>query len=383
MIGPRILFWASLVQLAYTYAGYPVLIGVLGRFRAKAWKKGDELPKVSLIIAAWNEAGIIGQKLENALGLDYPRDRLEIILASDGSDDGTAAIASTFESRGVRVLDLPHRGKTATLNDAVEHASGDILVFSDANVFFRPDALRKLVRHFADPRIGGVSGDVRLKPEGFELGEAQGIYYRYERFIQLCESKLGSIVGADGGMYAIRKKHFRKVPADLINDDFILSMEVVRQGARLVYDPEAIAEEESPDDPWSEFKRKTRVEQGNFQSLFRGYAVPTGKDPTALWAYLSHKVARWFGFIPMSALALSSLRLRRNGPLYAVVFGGQSLFYGLAIVGMVTGGRGGSLVKIPHYFLLENLAAARGFVRLFSRTRDWGKAQTAARSGRG
>jgi len=374
------LFWGATAYLVYTYLGYPLLLVVSARLLRRPWTPADITPPVSLVIAAWNEAGVIRQKLENALALDYPAEQLEIVVASDGSDDQTVAIAREFAPRGVRVLDLPRGGKTAALNRAVQTVRGEVLVFSDANVFFEADALRKLVRHFADPQIGGVSGDVRLRPDDFTLGESQGAYYRYERFIQRMESALGSIIGADGGMYAMRRALFQPIAEDLINDDFILSMGVPCRGSRLIYDPEAIAHEDSPLDAQNELGRKTRVEHGNFQSLFRRAGVPGWRQPALLGAYLSHKVLRWTAFGPLIGAFGSSVLLAGTAPFYGVAAAGQTLFYLLALLGWRFEGRGGAVLTVPFYFVVENLAAARGLVRTFTGHRQWGKAQTRARA---
>ncbi len=367
-----IVFCSSATWLAFTYAGYPLLLAAASKLRPRPWRRADIRPSVSLIVAAWNEETVIRDKIENALALDYPADRLEIIIASDGSDDRTVAFAREYEKRGVQVLDLPRAGKTATLNRAVARARGEILVFSDANVMIEPGAMKRLVSHFADPAIGGVTGDVRLEPAGFTLGEPQGHYYRYERFIQWAESLLGSTIGADGGMYAIRKACFREVPGEIINDDFVISMNVVKQGFRLVYDPGAVAHEESPADARLEFGRKTRVEQGNFQAFLAGEGVPGPDQPWALFAYFSHKVSRWVAFVPLGLALGSSMALAPVSGVHALAFGTQTLFYGLALAGWRIEGKGGAALSLPFYFVLENFAAARGLLRALTGNRDWG-----------
>lgn len=438
MFGLHAIFWGSALTLGYTYFGYPLALAGLARGMPRPWQKASDasmqaamssgqpspdfpegLPSVTLLIAAWNEARVIEAKLQNALAIAYPTDRLRIVVASDGSNDETVAIARRFEAQGVQVLDLPRGGKTSAINRAMEQLAAEgltseLLVFSDANVFFEPDALQKLVRHFVDPQIGGVSGDVRLKPDGFSLGESQGLYYRYERWIQTQESRIGSIIGADGGMYAIRRALFRPIPTHLINDDFILSMEVVRQGFRLIYDPEAVAFEDSPVDSANEFKRKIRVEHGNFQALFSGYSVPHRNQPLALFCYFSHKVARWLGFVPLSLALGSSIGLAPLGGLPLLAAVAQGGFYGLAFLGWqgekrMQGSEAGShagspagshapthapshghagtssRTQVPFYFTLENLAALRGLHRLLTTkaapgSSQWGTAATRSRT---
>lgn len=376
----RVLFWGSLLATGYTYVGYPLVLAMLARVRPRPWNQAAIEPTVTLLIAAWNEAGVIEAKLENALALDYPKERLKIVVASDGSSDETVTLARKYVDRGVEVLNLPRGGKTATLNRVMPRLDTELVVFSDANVFFEPDAIRKLVRHFADQQLGGVSGDVRLKPDGFSLGQSQGLYYRYERFIQRMESRIGSIIGADGGMYAIRRELFQEVPEHLINDDFIISMQVACQGRRVIYDPEAVAYEDSPINSENEFRRKVRVEHGNFQQLFSGRGVPGTTQPLLLFCYVSHKVMRWTAFVPLTVLAGSSLLLAHRAPLCALAAAAQGVFYALAYAGSRLPGHGGKLTNIPYYFVMENLAAIRGLERVFTGQVQWGTAQTRTRS---
>ncbi|MFM7201213.1 MAG: glycosyltransferase family 2 protein [Myxococcota bacterium] len=394
-----LLFWTSAGLLAFTYLGYPLSLEALTRLRPRksaapahepahepaGAPAGERMPSVALVIAAWNEAGVIKAKLENTRALDYPSDRLKVVVASDGSQDATVSIARSFEGNGVTVLDLPRGGKTQALERAMqwlqtEAPEVEVVVFSDANVFLEPDALQKLVRHFADPQLGGVSADVRLRPEGFSLGASQGLYYQYERWIQRLESQVGSIIGADGGLYGIRRALYRSVDRRLINDDFVLSMGVVRQGFRLIYDPEVVAYEDSPVDASNELRRKIRVEHGNFQALFAGVAMPNADQPLARYCFVGHKVLRWVGFVPLTVLLGSSLGLASGGGIPALAAAGQGLFYLLAGLGWAFEGKGGPALKVPFYFTMENWAAARGLIRHFTGETQWGTAATRTRS---
>lgn len=384
----HLLFWSSAGLLAFTYLGYPLSLEALARVRARPWKQAELTPSVALVIAAWNEAGVIQAKLENVLALDYPADKLRVVVASDGSQDATVSLAQRFERSPtgpqVTVLDLPRGGKTQALERAMQWLDQtapevEVVVFSDANVFLEPDALRKLVRHFADPSIGGVSADVRLRPEGFSLGDSQGLYYRYERWIQRLESRLGSIIGADGGLYGIRRALYRSVDRKLINDDFVLSLGVVRQGFRLIYDPEVVAHEDSPVDAANELRRKVRVEHGNFQALFAGVVMPGKEQPLERYCFIGHKVLRWVGFVPLSVLLGSSVCLAPGGGLPMLVAGAQGVFYLLAGLGWAFEGRGGPALKVPFYFTMENVAAVRGLLRHFTGETQWGTAATRTR----
>ncbi|RME49841.1 MAG: glycosyltransferase family 2 protein [Deltaproteobacteria bacterium] len=355
-------FWLLAGVILYTYLGYPALLGLLASWFRRPVRKGEPLPSLTLLIAAYNEEAVIGKKLENSCSLDYPSDRLEIVVVSDGSTDRTDEIVRQFPD--VRLDRVPVRGgKTAALNHAVPRTKGEIIVFSDANPIYRPDALRKLVRAFADPEVGGVSGDVRLSPEGVTFGEAQGLYYRYERYIQRKESELGSMIGCDGAMYAIRRECFVAPPPFFILDDFLISMAVTRQGYRVIYEPEAIAVEDSPPALREEFRRKIRVLAGGFQTLLHRAGIPT--SPLLLWCYLSHKVARWFCPFCLLFLFLLDLFLADRAGYRLLLFG-QIAFYLWGGVGYLfeekIGGKWRKLL-LPTYFCVENLAGIIGFFR--------------------
>jgi len=202
-----VLFWLSLLALAYGYAGYPLLIAVVGKLRARLVRRAPVTPTMTLIIAAYNEEAGIAERLENALGVDYPQAALDVLVASDGSSDATAAIVAGYAPRGVRLLQLPRQGKIPALNEAVRHATGEILVFSDANIHFHPQALRALARNFADPAVGGVAGNstYHLPADGESSSRGEGLYWRYDSWLKEMESRTGSIVSAHGGLYAIRR----------------------------------------------------------------------------------------------------------------------------------------------------------------------------------
>ncbi|MFM8583018.1 MAG: glycosyltransferase family 2 protein, partial [Planctomycetaceae bacterium] len=241
------LFWGSVVITVYTQLGYPLLMRCLARAFGRTARplpplSDSELPSVSLVISAFNEEVVLDDKLRNALEIDYPRDLLEIVVASDGSRDRTVEIAQSFVPLGIRLLAYPeNRGKATTLTEAVATVRGDVLLLCDANVMFRPDALRLLVERLRDPAVGAVTGDVRLDSGQADFGEGESLYYRIERGLQLDESALGSIIGVDGGMYVLRRELFPGIPATTLNDDFLLSMRVLRAGFRVLYEPRAVA----------------------------------------------------------------------------------------------------------------------------------------------
>ncbi|HEU0004745.1 MAG TPA: glycosyltransferase family 2 protein, partial [Terriglobia bacterium] len=237
--------WLSLAALIYVYAGFPFLVIVLGKWRQRHVRKGPITPRVSLIIAAYNEEDEIAQRLDNALALDYPQESLEIIVASDGSNDATESIVASYANRGVRLLSLPRRGKILAINDAVVQAKGTILVFSDANSIYDRQALRKLVRNFADPQVGGVGGNTIYAHQALSESTSQGehLYWSYDKWLKQMESLTGSIISAHGAIYAIRRLLYRPLVNLAVTDDFAISTRVIEQGYRLVFEQEAVAYE--------------------------------------------------------------------------------------------------------------------------------------------
>ncbi|MBX3441605.1 MAG: glycosyltransferase family 2 protein [Planctomyces sp.] len=360
-----VMFWIAAGTLAYALVGYPLLMWVIAR-RARPIEPAAprDWPSVSLIIPAHNEELVIAAKLRNVLALDYPADRLDVIVASDGSTDATVEIASRFRAEGVEVLDLqPNRGKSTALNAAAAQARGDVLCLCDANVLFRPDALRRMVAHFDDPRIGAVTGDVRIASEesDFETGERS--YYSIERRIQLGESRFGSTIGVDGGMYVVRRELFQDLRPDTILDDFETSLRVIRQGARLIYEPRAIATENGTPTWKQEFVRRIRVKTGVVQSLKRGL-WPRASQPLEVWKYLSHKLLRWLGPVWLVLLMIASIRLRNAGLIYQVALYSQLAFYGLAVLALASQTvRRTRLGGMAFYFTLSHIAMVVGLVR--------------------
>ena len=307
----RVVFWLSVAIGAYVYIAYPLILWIVTRRSARTSRNEALTPRVSLVIAAFNEEKLIEAKLQNSLSLDYPRDRLEILVASDGSTDRTDEIVGRFREQGVVLHRIEgRRGKTRALNQTVPLTTGEILVLSDANTFYRPDALRKLTRHFTDRSVGAVSGDVRLIDSADEYAASEGMYYRYERWLQTLESRLASIVGADGGMYALRRALFQPPAPTVIVDDFVISMTVATGGHRVLYDPEAIAIEQGTLSGREEWHRKVRIVAGGIHALKMREGVPTWRRPLLLWSYTSHKLLRWLlpvfliaGFVASGALA--------------------------------------------------------------------------------
>ncbi|GAB6059662.1 glycosyltransferase family 2 protein [Desulfonatronum parangueonense] len=356
-------FWACLLLLVYAFIGYPLLIWILARTTGKETRRDDRhQPRVSMLLSVYNEEQVIREKIQNFLELDYEPEALELIIVSDGSADETEAIAASFESPRIRLIIQKKRGgKTLALNRAAAEAKGDILVFTDANTIFAPDALRKLTRHFADPNVGLVSGrsvylDVRNSAE-----HSGGVYRRYEDFIKEQESGTVSIVGADGAIYALRANLYQPLSAQYIND-FIHPLQVVCKGFRAIQDSEALCREVQDDDAGKELQRQTRIMAQSWLIVLSqaGDLVRSGRLGH-LWAVVSHKILRWMTLPLMAILMLCNLFLMDKGLAYQITFALQVVFYLVVVLGWK---QPHGLLHVPAMFILLHAAAVLGLFRL-------------------
>lgn len=364
MTGNRLIA-GGLAVIGYVYAGYPALVVLAARL-ARARPPVPPLaalPAVTLVIAAHNEEDVLEKKLANALELDYPADRLEVLVAADGSDDGTVDIARRFDDAGVRVLHRPERrGKSAAINRAVAAAGGDIVVFSDANNHYEVQTLRRLVEPFADPEVGVVTGAKEVAEGDGQLA-GEGVYWRYEDAIKRAESDLGCCTAVAGEITAIRRELIEPIPAEIINDDFWLAMRAIVQGVRVVYAPEARSIEPPSGDLGAERIRRTRMVAGRFQAMARSRELLPIDQPRVVWQVVSHKYLRPLVPAAMAAVAggtAMGLRGRRRGARVALL--GQVVFYGMAAAGGRPTGRRrvDRLLTIPRFLVSSNWAAVRG-----------------------
>ena len=376
--GGALLFWSGAAFAFYVYAGYPLLLELLtvGRRprrppsrRAPAFRPG-----VTVIIAAFDEETTLARKLENTLALDYPPDRLEIIVAADGSSDGTEAIARSFEARGVRTHHEPERrGKAAALANAAALATGEVLVFSDANNLYPPDALRELVAPLAEPSVGAVSGAKRILESGDELGASEGLYWRYESRIKERESLLGSTVAVAGEIMAVRRSAFRAPPEGTINDDLWIALDLLSRGHRILYAPAAQSWEHVSPTLGDESVRRSRIVAGRYQALaLHGRTLPWHR-PGLLWRLASHKLMR--PLVPFALLAMllgNALWLAGGSTLALVVASLQVAALALALVGpyRVLPGPLGRVAYLAGFVLRSNLAAVTGLRRFTSRRQN-------------
>lgn len=302
-----ILFLAILLN----FGGYTALLRVVTLIRKVDHEVNDMyLPEVTILIAAYNEEAVMHEKLQNSLALDYPVDLLRIIVVSDGSGDKTNEIVEQCDSRLVELIAMPeNKGKATALNLGMEKISSGIVILSDANVMYQQNAIRKLVRHFSDDTIGAVSGMVVLLNDGLSYSDAENSYYSVEHNIQQLESDTGNLIGADGAMYALRRDLFRPLKKDTLLDDFVLSMGVIQQRRRLLFDPSAVGFEKNLAEMDSEFTRKVRIVAGGMQCLKRKTVWPPRGHILTATKLTCHKILRWF-IGPMLLLFIGLLLLR-------------------------------------------------------------------------
>ncbi len=376
-------FWLLVLIIFHVYFGYPLLLLCLSKLRPAApVRKADITPMVSLIIPAHNEAAVIAQKIENSLSLAYPRDRLQIIVASDGSTDGTNRIAADYASDGVELFVQPERrGKTALLNSIVPNTRGEIVVFTDANALFKQDAVSKLVRNFADKSVGCVCGEIHFTNQESQTAKGEGLYWRYETILKRKESEIGSVLFTNGAIYSVRKALFSPIDPALA-DDFVLPMSIVGLGHRSVQEPEAIGYEKTSSTAEDEFGRKARIVARDSRAYFhlRGLlSIPF--KPWPVFQLFSHKLLRWMvSLFLITALALNALIL--DQPIYLLTLFAQLLFYGFAAIGWRFDRVGrptqSRFISTPYYFCMVNLAALIGLWRTMTGKKMviWSRAHT-------
>ena len=374
------LFWLSIGLVAFSYVGYFLVLLVWDGCREalsglrffsggadrRARRVAEAWPRVSIVFSAFDEEACIRQKIENCLALDYPADRLEIVVGCDGCTDGTARIAREVGGDRVTVHEItPRAGKPSAITRLVPGVRGDIVVLTDANVMLEPGAVRALVRRFADPAVGAVVGRLRLyNPTRAEFEES--LYWKYETALKYYEGKHGAVLGANGGIYAIRRVLFSPIAPNTIIDDFVIPVRIAVRGWKVPYEADAVAHEETTEDAGREFVRRARIGAGDWQALMR---VPDLLDPRSgflFFSFVSHKLLRWMTpFLLASALVANvPLAAHPGAWLYRALLFGQLVFYGLALAGpRAVTGRLRRAVSLARYFVAMNAALAVGFWR--------------------
>jgi cellulose synthase/poly-beta-1,6-N-acetylglucosamine synthase-like glycosyltransferase len=366
-------FWLCVALVVYAYVAYPAIVYLLARlFGRRRGTAADvtppqdgDLPSVSLLIAAYNEESVIGDRVRNALAMEYPADRFEIVVGSDGSSDATCDIVRGFTDPRVRLLDYrERRGKSTVLNSSVPQLRGELVILSDANTDIDPAAARSLVRWFRDPRVGAVCGRLVLT-DAATGGNADGTYWKYETFLKKCEARLGGLLGSNGAIYAIRRSLYVPIPGNTIVDDFVIPLLAkLRHGCGILYDADAVATEETAPDVASEFHRRARIGAGGFQAIGILWRLLDPRQGWTAFTFLSHKVLRWLcPFFLVGALAANLALLDR--PHYRLTMAAQVAFYLLALVASKLPGRTPLLkpVRLAAMFTSMNAALLVGFFR--------------------
>lgn len=370
----EVVYWGAVALTAYAYLGYPILVWLWSRccppltgIRELAVGSGHassaDWPVVSLVIAAYREESVILQRLTNALLIDYPADRFEILVGCDGAEDLTGELVQTIGDSRVRLIQFPaRRGKASVLNDCIPRARGEIVVLSDANTMTDPQAVKRLVRNFRDGRVGGVCGKLLLT-DPVTGQNVDSLYWKYENFLKDCEGRLGALLGVNGAIYALRKDLYEPIPPDAIIDDFLIGMRLYQGGYRLVYDQEALAYEETPSTIQAEFQRRARIGAGGFQSLVWLWPLLSPKYGRLAFAFWSHKMLRWFCPLFLMAALGSNLLLMRD-TFYARLLVVHALFYLVAVSGLGAAfGPAWKPFRIPAMFVSMNSALLVGFWR--------------------
>ena len=363
-LAAEIVLGLSAAALFYTYAGYPLLLALVSALRPKRVRREEFEPTVTIIITAYNEERALAAKLENTLALDYPPQLREIIVASDCSNDCTDEIVRKFSARGVRLCRQPERlGKTAAQNAAVAQANGEIIIFSDATSHYQPNVIRKLMPNFADPAVGCVAGRlVYVDPTDSRVGRGTRSYWGYETFLKKHESRAGSLIGASGCLYAVRRSAYVPLYHEACSD-FIIATKMVEQGLRAIYEPNAVCAEETNRRSDAELKMRVRVIAQTFTDLWRHRAMlnPFRSGFFAV-QLLSHKVMRYL--VPFFLIALfgASATLATSSIVYRLLFAAQLLGYGCALLAWLLEKLGirSRLLALPQYFVLANVASLIG-----------------------
>ncbi len=363
----QVLFWTCISVLGYVYVGYPVLVYLMSLLFPKSIERAEIEPNVTVLITAFNEEDSIREKLENTLKIDYPADKLEILVASDGSTDRTDSIAAEFAPRGVRLFRQEGRvGKTTTQNNAVEQASGEIVLFSDATTMYRDDVFRQLLPAFADSSVGCVAGRLVYVDEGgTTVGRGAKSYWGYETFIKIAESRACSLIGASGCLYAVRRSAYEPMYAEACSD-FLICTSLFRKGLRSVFAPDAVCFERTNHRAADELRMRVRVISQTFTDLWRNRDMLNPlKGGFFAIELISHKVLRYAVPLVLLVFFIASMGFAGLSAFYAAALVFQVMFYSMAFIGWLLerSGKRLYLLAMPLYFVLANLASVMAFYK--------------------
>jgi len=392
MLTLKILFWAMLLIVFYTYIGYGILLYIIirlkrffrGKPREAVLPPDEELPDMTLLICAYNEEDVVAEKMKNTLAIDYPKDKFRIMWVTDGSNDHTNELLKAYPEVDI-VFSPERRGKSAALKHGLRELKTRYVAFTDANTMLNPGAMKEIARQFMDPTVGCVSGEKRVmaKKDGDMAAEGEGLYWRYESTLKRWDSELYSTMGAAGELYAIDPTLVREVPDEALLDDFMMSMYVVEAGKRIAYAPDAYAQEYGSANIFEESKRKRRIAAGGLQSIWwlRRMLNPM-RQPLVTFQYVSHRVLRW-SVTPVAMIILlivnGLLSIMGAGLFYDIILILQILFYTMALIGWLSSryGHKNKILYTIYYFVFMNINVFRGmaYLRTHGKSGAWEKAK--------
>jgi cellulose synthase/poly-beta-1,6-N-acetylglucosamine synthase-like glycosyltransferase len=376
------IFWLSGVLLIYVYIGYGLLLWLINQCKQQQPTVASELPAVTLIVPAYQEAAQLPSKIKNCQQLIYPANKLTLLFAIDGNVDDSKNIIEQYP--GVSLVYAPQRlGKMAAINNAMKHVTTPIVIFSDANTLLNPNAVLALVKHYVNPKIGGVAGEKKVSLTNSPIGHGEGLYWRYESFLKQMDSEFNTVIGAAGELFSMRTHLFEPQPTDTILDDFMLWAAICAKGYKVSYEPNAFATEKPSADLNEESKRRIRIAAGVFQSAFRlGMLLNVFKHPLLTFQYLSRRIFRWVLcpiLLPVFLFTNGILAINDGGIFYMLTFMLQLLFYSFASIGGIftlTNKKAPLAFFVPFYFVFMNVALYMGFIRYVkgSQSATWEKA---------
>lgn len=365
----KVLFWIPILIILYVYLGYPLLIYLLSLLYKKPVAGKYLYPTVSIIMSVYNEERHIENKIMNLLDLDYPGERLEILIGSDGSTDKTDEIISKYINSKIKLYcNQQRKGKPSILNMLAQEAKGEIIVFTDARQRLNKNSLKELVKYFSDKKVGSVSAELHFEGENNQAGNGISLYWKYEKFIRKSESKIGSMLGATGALYAIRRELFSELPKDLILDDVYIPMRIVQRGYRAIFDKKAKIYDRYSKNTKEEFLRKTRTLAGNFQLfVYLRWLFNPFKSLVA-WQFISHKFLRLTVPFLLIVIFMSNIFILDN-IFYRLFFILQIMFYIFAFFGLIIKHKN-RLFDIPYMFCVMNSAVVAGLYGFLTRRQD-------------
>ena len=382
MIALKIIFWISLFVVFYAYVGYGIVLFILiklkrlfqGGYQPPIIEKDADLPDVTFVVAAYNEADYMVEKIENCLDFDYPKDKINYLFVTDGSDDDTPDVVRNYKPPSGVEIRLYHedarQGKIAAVERIMAFVDTPIVIYTDANTFVNKMAIRHIVRHYEDPKVGAVAGEkrIRLSEKDAANSAGEGIYWKYESTLKKWDSELKSVVGAAGELFSLRTELFEAVQKDTIIEDFYMTLRIAQKGYRVVYEPDAFAAEHSSASVKEELKRKIRIAAGGIQAIVRLAALLNiFKYGVLSFQYISHRVLRWtLAPLALPIILITNIILALGGsPIYQFILGCQIMFYLMAILGYILETKKIKLKAffVPYYFCIMNYAVYRGFFR--------------------